>query len=392
MSQRAIARTSSIFHVQEAAMLHQRVHLRAIAASIGSLLVSFSIHAQTLPPPLTVPPATKFPNEIVDRVNAHLNKAREIAGDDLYPHFMRRCVLSQIYSQYANSAEDPLQMDPIQVFDNLYFIGQGAVSAWAVKTSAGLVIIDSLNNPSEAEYILVAGLKKLGFSPSDMKYLLITHEHGDHYGGARYLQDTYGVQLVSSDIAWKAMDNGSATRPRRNITVADGQTWTVGDTDFLFTVTPGHTPGALSTIIPVFDHGTKHLGAIFGGFGIPGSLDNKVLQINSIERFAAIAKRAGVDTLLANHQTQDLSLYNHDLLRHRRLKTAFDHRSGQSGYGNDLGAEDFRDPHPYVVSDLNYERYLQLQAECVRVSAARNGQVLPDAVEQLMLVLINTGR
>jgi metallo-beta-lactamase class B len=60
------------------------------------------------------------------------------------------------------------------VFDNLYFIGQGAVSAWAVKTSAGLVIIDSLNNPSEAEYILVEGLRKLGPQPGG-------HEVRDHY-------------------------------------------------------------------------------------------------------------------------------------------------------------------------------------------------------------------
>lgn len=349
--------------------------LSAIATAMVTCALSAS--AQTLPP-LTVPPAQTFPNAIFPKVAEHLNRAREIAGEDLYPAFMRRCVLSQIYSQYANSAEDPLQIEPQQIFDNLYFIGQGAVSAWAVKTSAGLVIIDSLNNPSEAEFILVAGLKKVGLNPADMKFVIITHEHGDHYNGVRYLQDTYGVQAVASDIAWQAMDNGSPTRPRRNITVADGQHWTVGDTTFQFTVTPGHTPGALSTILPVVDHGRRHMGAIYGGFGIPGSQPNKVLQLQSLDRFSQATRRANVDVLLANHQTQDMSLYNLDLLKHRRLHRHFDALNAAPGYHPNVPWWLFRDPHPYVVGERTYQRYIDLQQECIRASAARAGQQLPD--------------
>lgn len=351
--------------------------LRSTAVATVLLTAALSASAQALPP-LTVPPAQTFPNAIYPKVAEHLNRAREIAGDDLYPAFMRRCVLSQIYSQYGNSAEDPLQIEPQQIFDNLYFIGQGAVSAWAVKTSAGLVIIDSLNNPTEAENILVAGLRKVGLDPADMKYLIITHEHGDHYNGARYLQDTYGVQVVASDIAWTSMDNGSATRPRRNVTVADGQLWVVGDTAFHFTVTPGHTPGALSTILPVYDHGRRHLGAIYGGFGIPGPQANKILQLQSLERFAQVTRRAGVDVLLANHQTQDMSLYNLDLLKHRRLKRHFDALNATPGYHANIPWWHFRDPHPYVVGERTYQRYIDVQQECIRTSAARAGQQLPD--------------
>ena len=352
------------------------VKLFPLTATVTALLgCSLTVSAQTLPP-LTVPPAQTFPNAIYPKVAEHLNRAREIAGDDLYPAFMRRCVLSQIYSQYANSAEDPLQLHPRQVFDNLYFIGQGAVSAWAVKTSLGLVIIDSLNNASEAEFILVEGLRKLGLNPAAMKYVIITHEHGDHYNGVRYLQDTYGVLAVASDIAWTTMDNGSPTRPRRNITVYDGQDWHVGDTTFHFTVTPGHTPGALSTILPVYDHGRRHMGAIYGGFGIPGSQPNKILQLQSLDRFAQATRRANVDVLLANHQTQDMSLYNLDLLNHRRLHQRFEELNSAPGYYPELPWSAFRDPHPYVVGERTYQRYIDLQQECIRVSAARAGQQL----------------
>jgi metallo-beta-lactamase class B len=355
----------------------KRFSVSRSAAAVALCTCTVTAFAQSLPP-LTVPPAQTFPNAIFPKVAEHLNRAREIAGDDLYPAFMRRCVLSQIYSQYGNSAEDPLQMHPLQVFDNLYFVGQGAVSAWAVKTSAGIVLIDSLNNPTEAENILMAGVRAVGLNPADVKYVIVTHEHGDHYNGARYLQDTYGVQVVASDIAWQSMDNGSATRPRRNITVADGQQWVVGDTVFHFTVTPGHTAGALSTVLPVYDHGRKHMGAIYGGFGIPGSQPNKILQLQSLDKFSHVTRKLDVDVLLANHQTQDLSLYNLDLLKHRRLKKHYDALNAAPGYHPDVPFWHFRDPHPYVVGERTYQRYIDLQQECIRVSAARAGQQLPD--------------
>ena len=323
-----------------------------------------------LPPALTVPPAQSFPNADHERVAYHLNRARIIAGSDMYPAFQRRCVMSQIYSQYANSAEAALQIHPQKVFDNLYFVGQGAVTAWAVKTSAGIVLIDSLNNPSEAEHILMAGVRKLGLDPADVKYVIVTHEHGDHYNGVRYLQDQYGVQAIASDLAWNAMDNGSATRPRRNITISDGQDYTIGDTTFHFMVTPGHTNGGVSIIMPVVDHGARHLAGIYSGWGIPGSPTGKATQLASVARFAEATKRKGVDVLLANHQTQDMSLYGLDLVKYRRTKASIGHATP-----NHPG--DFIDPHPYIVGKDGFQRFLQVQAECIAVSAARNGQVIP---------------
>src|SRR5438270_14055500 len=103
-----------------------------IAAAITLLFGSTSSFGQA-PPPLTVPPAQTFPNEDIALTSHHLNRAREIAGAALYPHFMRRCVLPHVYSAYANSAEAPQQMAPTQALDTLYVIGQGADSAWAVQ-------------------------------------------------------------------------------------------------------------------------------------------------------------------------------------------------------------------------------------------------------------------
>jgi metallo-beta-lactamase class B len=35
-------------------------------------------------------------------------------------------------------------VEPVKVFDNLYFVGQSEYSAWAVKTLDGIILIDTL--------------------------------------------------------------------------------------------------------------------------------------------------------------------------------------------------------------------------------------------------------
>jgi|KBSMisStandDraft_5_1062788.scaffolds.fasta_scaffold147340_2 Metallo-beta-lactamase superfamily len=335
------------------------MHLNKCLVAIAiSAIASVSAVAQTIP---SVP---TFPNEQKDLANAYMNSARALAGGDQTPAFLRRCIMAQSYTMYSNSAEDSYLMPPIKVFDNLYWVGSGAVSAWAIKTSIGLVLIDSMNNPGEGENIVAAGLRKLGLDMADAKYLIITHEHGDHFNGAGYLQRTYGVRVIASDIAWAGITGANA--PTKDISIVDGQTMTFGDTTVSFTVTPGHTPGATSLVFPVYDLGVKRMGAMYGGFGIPGAANTKMQQIDSLAKFAAVTAAANVDTLLANHQTQDLSLFNHELLRYRRPAIA-----------NPTSPSDMLDPHPYVIGSEQWQRFLQVQSQCVRLSAARSAQVLP---------------
>jgi metallo-beta-lactamase class B len=332
--------------------------LPRLAALALSLAASFGALAQTIP---SVP---SFPNEQRDLANAHLNNARILAGGDQAPAFLRRCIMAQAYSMYSNSAEDAYLMEPIKIFDNLFFVGSGAVNAWALKTSIGLVLIDSMNNAAEGESIVAEGLRRLGLSPADIKYLIITHEHGDHFGGAKYLQATYGAKVIASAPAWAGMTGTNA--PTRDITVADGETLTLGDTWINFTATPGHTNGATSLIFPVYDLGARRTAAMYGGFGIPGNATTKMQQIDSLAKFALVSEAAGVDTLLANHQTQDLGLFNHELLRYRRPAVAVP-----------ASPSDMLDPHPYVVGAEQWQRFLKVQSTCVRASAARSNQVLP---------------
>ena len=102
-------------------------------------------------------------------------------------------------------AEPPLE--PMQVMDELYFLGNYWTSAWAVKTSKGIVIIDALDNADEAQHYIEDGLKKLKLDPTDIKYVIVSHAHGDHYGGANYLKKKFNAKIVMSDIDWKVFDD-----------------------------------------------------------------------------------------------------------------------------------------------------------------------------------------
>ena len=75
-------------------------------------------------------------------------------------------------------------LEPGKAFDNLYFVGLPSVSAWAISTSAGIILVDALNNSKDAETAIVPGLRSVGLDAAQIKYLIITHSHGDHYDSA----------------------------------------------------------------------------------------------------------------------------------------------------------------------------------------------------------------
>ena len=157
----------------------------------------------------------------------------------------------------ARQAHQPAGARAGQAFDNLYYVGSAWVSAWVLKTSDGLILIDALNNNKEAADLIEGGMRRLGLDPAQIRYVLVTHGHGDHYGGAQMLAERYRARVVASEIDWKMMETGLEfdsklwdRPPKRDMAVKDGDTLKLGDTTVRFMVTPGHT---LGTISPVFD-------------------------------------------------------------------------------------------------------------------------------------------
>jgi glyoxylase-like metal-dependent hydrolase (beta-lactamase superfamily II) len=81
---------------------------------------------------------------------------------------------------YRNSGDLELQdkVAPFKVFDNLYHVGPGYVDAWLIPTSAGIIMIDTAEEPFVDH--VIDNIRTLGFDLKDIKYILISHGHLDH--------------------------------------------------------------------------------------------------------------------------------------------------------------------------------------------------------------------
>jgi metallo-beta-lactamase class B len=251
--------------------------------------------------------------------------------------------------------------EPVKVFDNLYYVGMSEYSAWAVTTSAGIILVDTLYDYAvEAE--VVDGLRKLGLDPRTIKYAIVSHGHGDHSGGAKYLQDTFGTKIVLSAADWDLLERSSGTRPKRDVVARDGMALTLGDTTLRLYVTPGHTLGTISTVIPLKDQGRPHVAVTWGGtaFNWLRDRDGYITPerpdrfwfrhyIASSARFADVAAQAHADVLLSNH-------------------TIFD---GSKTKLPQLRARSAEQTNPYVVGAASVHAYLTVAQECAQAGLAR---------------------
>jgi metallo-beta-lactamase class B len=282
-----------------------------------------------------------------DTPEAHVAIAKTAAGEDYQNLFNFLCA-PPAPRRGGPAAPRPGLPDrstwyaePVKVFDNLYFLGQTEYSVWAVTTSEGLIVIDTIFDYSVEEEV-AGGLKKLGLDAAAIKYAIVTHPHPDHHGGARFLQDRYGARVIMSGADWDFLDRTDGTKPKRDMVATDGQTLTLGGTTLTLFVTPGHTPGTISALIPVTDNGKPHLAALWGGTGLNADRDSLEAYIRSAQRFSDVARRAGADIILSNHTDWD----------------------GSKGYLPLLAKRAPGSPNPYVVGSQSVGRYLTVAEEC----------------------------
>ena len=310
-------------------------------------------------------------------VDTHVAAAKTAAGKDHVALFDRLCAAppprgaepppaaSAPAPPRASEppARDPWHVEPVKVFDNLYFVGEKEYSAWAVTTSEGIILIDAIFHYSVDEQV-VQGLTKLGLDPKTIKYVIISHAHSDHAAGAKHLQDRFGSRIILSEADWALMDRDRASwpKPKKDMVATDGQRLTLGDTTLTLYLTPGHTLGTISTIVPVRDNGTPHVAAAWGGTAFNWQSGSAAYispdrpakfwfdtYIASAQRFRSIVRDRGADVLIANHTNFDESKRKLPLLATRRPA----------------------DPHPYVIGTDAVQRYLTVAEECAKAAAVR---------------------
>lgn len=289
-------------------------------------------------------------------VEARLAAAKDAAGFDFTGTLARICIAPQT----GPGADAPLPApparvtwftEPAKVFDNLYFVGTKLHSAWALTGSDGIILVDTLYDYASEEAI-VGGLRRLGLDPAAVKYVIVSHAHRDHDGGARLLQERFGARVVMGagdwDMVEKSVYQFPLGKPRRDIVASDGQKITLGDVAVELALTPGHTPGTLSMFFEVKDAGRPLMVAYSGGtaFNFPNDGPHFETYIASQHTMAQRAAAHGATVLMSNHSEFDGAVTKIGLLAARKAGS----------------------PHPFELGREAVQRYFKVTAECARAA------------------------
>ena len=135
---------------------------------------------------------------------AHIDSARTLSGTDVSPAIMKvLCADPKEVSAFLLPIMmKSTTMPATRSFDDLYYLGTDFVGSWALNTSDGIILFDALDNTQEAKDIIETGLRSVGLDPAQIKYIVVMHGHGDHYGGAKYMQDKYHAKVFMSAADW----------------------------------------------------------------------------------------------------------------------------------------------------------------------------------------------
>jgi metallo-beta-lactamase class B len=319
----------------------------------------------------------------LNEMDAHIAAARAAAGLDYRATFVNLCFpganpgLANPAVARAGGAATPggraaggrgaaatpdratWYASPYKVFDNLYWLGTRQHSSWALRTNAGLIIIDT-NFAWATEPEIIDGLTTLGLDPRQVKYVVLSHAHGDHDQGVAELQKRFGAKVVMGGADWEATLQRPATAaggvPTRDVAVGPaGMKLTLGDTTIDIIATPGHTPGTLSYVFPVTDQGRTLVvaysgGTLTGAFGTNGARWDE--YIDSQRRLAKAAADAGATVILSNHSEYDNAYTKARLIAAKR----------------EVGED-----HPFVVGASGVQRYFTVMTECATASKLRAG-------------------
>lgn len=152
--------------------------------------------------------------------------------------------------------------EPFHLIDNIYYVGTDGIAVYIIKTSGGLILMDTAHPQSTG--MLKDNIAKLGFKESDIKIILNTHAHFDHTGGFAEIKKDTGAQLIAGLRDKPLLEAGVYPGDEKNTdigfppvkvdrAVSEGDKVTLGDTTLTAHATPGHSPGCTSWEMTVKD-------------------------------------------------------------------------------------------------------------------------------------------
>ena len=222
-----------------------------------------------------------------------------------------------IYSPWLYDTE------PFNMAENIYYVGNKSVSSHLFDTGDGLLLLDTTY--MQTAYLLLESIRKLGFNPNDIRWILHSHGHYDHFGGTRILVEKYGCKtyfperdicfLKEKNVLNYAHDAGLDYEIPYgmyfdvDVPVHDGEEFEFGNIKMKAVSAPGHTPGTMAYFFTLPDglvatmHGGMGRNTLASSYLKSHNLDKswRVDFVNTLTKL----RNYHVDIVLGNHPNQN---------------------------------------------------------------------------------------
>ncbi|MBN1235149.1 MAG: MBL fold metallo-hydrolase [Methanotrichaceae archaeon] len=156
------------------------------------------------------------------------------------------------------------------VCDRVYVVGGSGLSApedafvYLVDAGSELVLIDAGVGYGAGR--IEDNIRSLGWQPAQVWHIIATHCHIDHIGGLFDWKERYGSKIIAHELDRAGIEGennkltaasmyGVDYKPVKVDTILKGgaEKLILGDLEFNFLHTPGHTPGSISVYIDTKD-------------------------------------------------------------------------------------------------------------------------------------------
>lgn len=213
---------------------------------------------------------------------------------------------------------------PFQIYGNLYFVGNTSVGAHLIDTGEGLILIDTTYPTTKA--LLIQSIWELGFKPRDIRIIIHTHGHFDHFGATALLKELSGAKTylgegdvrmfkerpelaLSASCKYAVLD---VFEP--DMVMKDGDVINLGNTSIRIVSTPGHSDGVISFFVTVEEDGVSMVAGMHGGAGMNTmcrpfieKYHNEHCREDFMKGIAKVYEEQ-VDIMLGNHTGQNDTL------------------------------------------------------------------------------------
>jgi N-acyl homoserine lactone hydrolase len=164
---------------------------------------------------------------------------------------------------------------------------------------------------------LAAQLAELGVKPADIKYVAISHTHGDHVGNLDLFPEaTLLMQAAEHD--WAFAGGKKPFAPHEKIEKLSGDHDIFGDGSVVILATPGHTPGHQSLLVNLAKTGPVILSGDAVHF--QDNWDHKRVPSMNTSKDETLASLDRIEKLIAEKKAQ--LWINHDKPQSERMRYA----------------------------------------------------------------------